>query len=96
MTHTLKTYLKRADYDHQDIGREKVRKLVKNFLGVSYKKKVNVPIKKTTKAHHRLRNTWILQFLTYSVEWKCQNVISIDETAWRKIMNKDRSWSIIG
>ena len=23
-------------------------------------------------------------------------MISIDETAWEKVMNKDRSWSIIG
>ena len=96
MTRILKTYLKGAEYDHQALEREKVRKLVKNFLGVSYKKKVYVPIKKTTKAHHRLRNIWILQFLTFSVEWKCENVISIDETAWRKVLNKDRSWSIIG
>ena len=55
---------------------------MKKFIGPSYKKKVKVPIKKTTKAHHRLRNTWILQFLTFSVEWNCKNVISIDETAW--------------
>ena len=23
-------------------------------------------------------------------------MISIDETAWRKVMNKDKSWSVIG
>jgi hypothetical protein len=69
---------------------------MKTFLGVSYKKKVKVPIKKTTKSHHRLRTTWILQFLTFSYQWNCKNVISIDETAWSTVMSRDRSWSIIG
>ena len=81
MTCILKNYLKSADYDYQAVSIEKVRLFMKKFIGVSYKKKVDVPIKKTTKAHHRLRNIWILQFLTFSVEWKCENVISIDETA---------------
>jgi len=29
-------------------------------------------------------------------KWNARNAISIDETAWNKVMNKDKSWSIIG
>ena len=60
MTLILKNKLKDVGLDYQAVNREKVRRFMKKFVGVSYKKKVKVPIKKTTKAHHRLRNTWIL------------------------------------
>ena len=39
---------------------------MKQFIGTSYKNKVRIPTKKTTKSHHRLRTTWILQFLTFT------------------------------
>ena len=69
---------------------------MKRLTGVSYKNKVRVPVKKTTKSHHRLRTTWILQFLSFTHQWNCRNVISIDESAWRRVMNRNKSWSIIG
>ncbi len=42
------------------IDKPKVSRFLKKFLGLTYKKKVKVPLKKTTKSHHRLRTTWIL------------------------------------
>jgi len=55
---------------------------------MSYKNKVRDPLKKTTKSHHRLRTTWIIQFLSITNKWNCQNVISIDESAWKKVFTK--------
>ena len=60
MTLILKNKLKDTGLDHQCVSREKVRRFMRKFVGVSFKKNVKVPIKKTSKAHHRLRNTWIL------------------------------------
>ena len=76
----LKELIKHASLEHKSINREKIRFMCKKFLGLSYKDKVKIPLKKTTKSHHRLRTTWILQFLTYSYQWNGRNIISIDET----------------
>ena len=60
MTLILKNKLKDAGLDYQCVCKKKVGRFLKKFVGLSFKNKVKVPIKKTTKAHHRLRNTWIL------------------------------------
>ena len=96
MARIIKNRFNQENFEHKAVCKIKIWKFIKNFLGMTYKKKKKVPIKKTTKSHHRLRNTWILQFLTFCVEWNCKNMISIDETAWRKVMNRDKSWSVKG
>ena len=60
MANVLKNLLKGKNLKYKVVDKEKVRKYMKKFLGVSYKKKVKVPIKKSLKSHHRLRSTWIL------------------------------------
>lgn len=96
MTGRLKLLAKREKLPYTSISRTKVQSFMKRYLGFSYKNKIRVPEKKTTKSHHRLRTTWILQFLTLTKKWNCRNVISIDETSWSKVMNRKRSWSQIG
>ena len=51
---------KKSSINHKSVNREKIRFFIKKFLGLSYKDKVKIPLKKTTKSHHRLRTTWIL------------------------------------
>ena len=57
MAMILKNRLRYDNLDQQIVCKDKVHKFMKKFLRVSYKKKVKVPIKKTTKSHHRLRTT---------------------------------------
>jgi len=52
--------IEKESFKHKSVNREKIRIFMKNFLGLSYKDKVKIPLKKTTKSHHRLRTTWIL------------------------------------
>ena len=54
------------DLKYKIVNRMKVWRYAKKYCGMSYKDKVKSPLKKTTKSHHRLRTTWIIQFLTYS------------------------------
>ena len=77
----MKKAIKKADLPYKSVYRLKTYEFVKKFLGQSYKNKVAVPIKKTTRSHHRLRTTWILQFLMFVKKWNCKNVISIDESS---------------
>ena len=46
MTLILKNYIKDAGLDNWAVNRKKVGRFLKKFVGVSYKKKVKVPIKK--------------------------------------------------
>jgi len=58
MTKKLKDLLNDNElYAYKAVNRDKVHKFMKKFLGVSYKKNLKVPLKKTTKSHHRLRTT---------------------------------------
>ena len=46
MTLILKNKLKDAGLDYQCVSKEKVRRFMRKFVGVSFKKNVKVPIKK--------------------------------------------------
>ena len=58
----IKCKAREANIPYQKICFRKTHKLMRKFLGVSYKKKKKVPVRKTTRSHHRLRTTWICQF----------------------------------
>ena len=68
MAYILKRKMDEEQLESKIVCKDKVRRFSKKFIGLSYKKKVKVPPSKTTKSHHRLRNTWILQFLTFCRE----------------------------
>ena len=57
MTQRLHMLAQRENLQYRSISCTKVQSFMKRFLGFSYKNKVRVPDKKTTKSHHRLRTT---------------------------------------
>ena len=96
MTKKLKLLVNDSNLPYKAINRTKVFEFMKKYCGCTYKNNLKVPLKKTTKSHHRLRTTWVLQFVMLTSKWSAMNALSIDETAWNTVMSKKRSWSIKG
>ena len=72
------------------------KRLLKNYLGLSYKKEVQINKNKTTPFSIHLREKWIRLFVDLTTDHKCKNVLAIDETSWYRNMNNGWSWSLVG
>ena len=66
MTSKLKKLAQQENLPIQTISKTKIQDFMRRLIGTSYKKPKKTPYAKTKKSHHRLRNTWILQFLLFT------------------------------
>ena len=60
MTNKLKKLVNDSNLMYKAVNKYKIFKFMKKYVGCTYKNNLKVPLKKTTKSHHRLRTTWVL------------------------------------
>ena len=93
-----KEVLKRLgnNYPNLKLSVSKVKRILRKYVGVSYKRKIQMNSAKTTQYSINLRERWIRLYIKLTKDYQSENVLSIDETAWYKAMQSGWGWDIKG
>ena len=83
-------------YPNLKLSVSKVKRLLRRYVGLSYKRTIQVNSAKISQFSMDLRERWIRLFLKLTIPYKCNNVLSIDETAWYYNMGSRWGWGIRG